>query len=116
MISLVEKLLRENLDIPADITLQIERAHHALGRQPLEDARAILIKVLSFKTKETIHRLAWQKRGFIQHGKKVNLDDDYAPRILPKHREHAEIQKVLKDRQIPFQTLYLAKLKEHIAG
>lgn len=113
MISFVEKLLLENLDVPADMPLQIERAHRALGQQPPEGAqpRSILIKFLSFRTKETILRLAWQKKGFIWHGKQINLDNDYAPRILQKRREYAEIRKVLKDKQIPFNTLYPAKLK-----
>lgn len=113
MIAYVEKLLRDNLDIPEDSALQIERAHRALGPKPPEGSspRSILARFLSFKTKETILRLAWQKRGFICHGKRINLDNDYAPRILQKRREYADIRRVLKDRQIQFQTLYPARLR-----
>ncbi len=113
MTSFVEKLFRENLNIPEDMTLQLERAHRALGPQPPEEAapRSILVRFLSFKTKETILHLAWQKKGFTWQGRRVNLDNDYAPRILQKRRAYAEIRKVLKDRQIQFQTLYPARLK-----
>ena len=40
-----------------------------------------------------------------------NLDNDYAPCILKKCRDYSEIWRFLKERQIPFQTLYPAKLK-----
>ena len=39
------------------------------------------------------------------------MDNDYAPRILQKRREYAEVQRILKDRDIQFQTMYPARLK-----
>lgn len=113
MTSFVEKLLRENLDIPDDMPLHLERAHRALGPQPPEDAapRSILVRFLSSKTKENVLRLAWQKKGFTWQGRRINLDNDYAPRTLQKRRAYTEIRKILKERQIPFQTLYPARLK-----
>ena len=88
MITFVEKLLRENLDIPELSNLQIEKALRALGPQPPSDAqpRSILVKFLSFRTKESTLRAAWQKKGLIWQGKRVNLDNDYAPRILQKRK------------------------------
>lgn len=73
LIPFVEKLLRENRDIPDKATLQIERAHGALGPQPPGDAqpRSILTRFLSFKSKETILPLAWQKKGFTWQGKQT---------------------------------------------
>ena len=67
MISFVENLLREGLELTNDMPdLQIERAHRSLGPQPPADAppRSIVIKCLSFKTKDTLLRKAWQKKGF----------------------------------------------------
>lgn len=118
MISFVEKLLRENLNIDDATTLEIERAHRALGPRPPQDAqpRSILAKFLSFKTKEMILRLAWQKKGFTWQGRQINLDNDYAPQILQKRREYKEVRKVLKERQIPFQTLYPARLRVKYDG
>ena len=117
----MEKLLRENLDIPDEMPLQLERAHRALRPQPPDDAapRSILVRFLSFKTKENVLRSAWQKRGFTWQGWQINLDNDYATRILQKRIRgayayayaDAEIRKILRDRQIPFQTLYPARLR-----
>lgn len=86
MLFFVEKLLCEKLDLPDDMSLQIERAHRALGTQPPAEAqpRSIMVRFLSFKTKETVLRAAWKKRGFTWQGKCINLDNDYAPRILQK--------------------------------
>ncbi|KAJ8348998.1 hypothetical protein SKAU_G00277150 [Synaphobranchus kaupii] len=83
--SFVEKLLREGLGLPEDEPdLQIERAHRSLGPRPPEDAppRSIIVKFLSFKTKETLLRKAWQK-----------------------------VRKVLKENQVQFQTLFPARLR-----
>lgn len=113
MIAFVEEFLGKNLEMLQETSLQIERAHRALGPPPPENAqpRSILVRFLSFKTKETILRLAWQKRGLIWKGKRINLDNDYAPHILQKRREDTEIRRILKERQILFQTPYLARLK-----
>ena len=53
----------------------------------------------------------WQKKGLIWQGKRVNLDNDYAPCILQKRKEYAEVRRILKDRDIQFQTMYPARLK-----
>lgn len=115
MISFVDKLLKENLGIPDSKDLQIERAHRALAPQPPAGAqpRSILVKFLSFRTKEEVLKLAWQKKGFMWKNCKINLDQDYAPFILTKRREYAEARKALKEKNIKFQTLYPARLRVH---
>lgn len=67
MISVMDKLLKENLGVPDLKDLQIERAHRALVPQPPAGAqsRSILVKFLSFIMKEEMLKLAWQKKGFI---------------------------------------------------
>ncbi|XP_037388770.1 uncharacterized protein LOC119262033 [Pygocentrus nattereri] len=113
MISFVEKTLRENLDIPSEEPLHVEWAHRSLGTQPPAGAqpRSILVKFLSYRTKETVLRLAWQKKGFTWEGKQINLDNDYAPRVFENRKAYAEVRKVLKERGIRFQTLYPAQLR-----
>lgn len=113
VISFVKKLLRENLDIPATKDLQIERAHRALAPQPPAGAqpRSLLVKFLSFRTKEEVLKLAWQKKGFTWNNCKISLDHDYAPVILARRREYAEARRVLKENNIRFQTLFPARLK-----
>lgn len=117
MIAFVEKVLRENLDIPATADLQIERAHRALAPPPPPGARprSIVAKFQSFRTKEEVIRLAWQKKGFELDGHKISIDHDYAPEILLKRKAYAEARRVLKENQIRFQTLYPARLRVHYA-
>lgn len=114
MVSFVENLLREGLELTDDMPdLQIERAHRSLGPQPPADAppRSIIIKFLSFKTKESLLRKAWQGKGFTWQEKHINLDHDYPPLILEKRREYSEIRKVLKENKVQFQTLFPARLR-----
>lgn len=114
MISFVEVLLRQCLELNEDIPdLHIERAHRSLGPQPPADAppRSIIIKFLSFRTKEMILNKAWRRKGFTWQENHINLDHDYPPLILKRRREYKEIRKVLKENNIHFQTLFPAKLR-----
>lgn len=113
MITFVEELLKQNLSLPADRDLQIERAHRALGPSPPEGAppRSIIVKFLSYRTKEEILRKTWQKKGFVWKDKQINLDHDYAPNILRKRQEYAEAKKILKEKGIRFQTPFPARLR-----
>ena len=65
----------------------------------------------SFKTKETILRKAWQKKGFTWQENCINRDHDYPPPILKKRREYTEIRKILKENRVQFQTLFPARLR-----
>ncbi|KAK7933660.1 hypothetical protein WMY93_004556 [Mugilogobius chulae] len=115
MIPFIEQILRENLDIPATTDMQIERAHRALGRQPPPEAkpRSNLVKFQSYRMKEEVIWLAWQKKGFTLDNHKISLDHDYAPEILNKRKEYAEARRILKENKIRFQTLYPARLRGH---
>lgn len=114
MDSFVGELLREGLGLTEDMPdLQIERAHRSVGPQPPGDAppRSIIVKFLSFKTKETVLRKAWQGKGFTWQDNHINLDHDYPPLILKRRREYTEIRKVLKENNVRFQTLFPARLR-----
>lgn len=114
MAAFVETLLKEGLGLEdTRPDMQIERAHRALGPQPPEGAapRSIVVKFLSFKYKELLLRKAWQRKGFVWHGKQINLDHDYPPAILRKRKEYGEVRKVLKENGVPFQTLFPARLR-----
>lgn len=84
-----------------------------MGPQPPDDAppRSFIIKFLSYKTKETLLRKAWQGKGFTWQENHINLDHDYPPLILKKQREYSEIRKVLKENKVQFQTLFPARLR-----
>lgn len=46
----------------------------------------------SYRRKEEILKLTWQKRGFEYLGNSINLDHDYAPVVLKQRREYAEVK------------------------
>ncbi|CAL1581895.1 unnamed protein product [Knipowitschia caucasica] len=109
----VERLLRENLGFPADKELLMERAHRALAPRPPAGSqpRSIIVKFRSYRAKDEVLRAAWQRKGFTWKGSKINLDHDYAPDVLAKRKEYAEIRRILKANNIRFQTLFPARLK-----
>ena len=109
----VEQLLGNNLDIADTTTLQIERAHRSLGPKPPPHAqpRSIVVKFASFRTKEMVLRKAWQKKGLMLEETRINVDNDYPPRILQRRKEYTEVRKALQERDIKFQTLFPARLK-----
>lgn len=113
MTAYVEQLLRENLDLPPAVELRVERAHRSLATRPPPEAppRSIIAKLASYRMKEEVLRLAWQKKSFQLHGKTVNMDHDYAPEVLEKRKEYAEAKAVLKQNKICFQTPFPAKLR-----
>lgn len=41
----------------------------------------------------------------------INLDHDYPPEIIAMRKEYAEVRRILKDKNMQFRTLYLARLK-----
>ena len=118
MITFIENLLREKLDLPPSLELKIERAHRALVSQPPKDSppRSIVMKLQSFRSKEELIKIAWQKKGFIYEGRKVFLDHDYAPEVLRKRKEYTEAKKVLREKKIRFQTPFPAKLRVFYEG
>lgn len=71
---------------------------------------------MSFKNKEEVIKIAWQKRGFEYEGRKVFLDHDYAPDVLRKRKEYTEAKKVLREKKIRFQTPFPAKLRVFYEG
>ncbi len=110
----VEKLLRDELEIPPTTDLGIERAHRAIAPKPSgnrEDRpRSIIIKFHRYKIKEEILRKAWGKKVFLKE-RPIYFDQDYPPAILQKRKEYTEAKRVLKQKQIRFQTPFPAKLR-----
>lgn len=58
MTAFIEQLLTENLKLPTDMNLQIERAHRALTPLPLSGSappRSIIVRFLDYRTKGRNH-------------------------------------------------------------
>lgn len=113
LISFIEQLLKENLQLPTDMNLQIERAHRALTPLPPcgSAPRSIIVRFQNYRTKEEIIKTAWQNKGFVWNGRQINFDHDYASGVLKKQREYAEVKKQLKEKGIHFQTPFPAKMR-----
>ncbi len=113
MIAFVEDLLMRGLELPFSTALNIERAQRALTTKPPPGAppRSIVVKFASFKLKDEILNVAWQKKGFDFQGKRIHLDNDYAPELLKKRRNYAEAKAARKERNIRFQTPFPARLR-----
>ncbi len=109
----VENLLKEKLGLPLSFDFKIERAHRALASRPphASPPRSIVVKLLQFTDKEELIKIAWQKKGFIYEGRKVFLDQDYAPEVLRKHKEYTEAKKTLRENKIHFQMPFPARLR-----
>lgn len=118
MITFVEKLLKERLELPDTDDLTIERAHRALGSRPPADSppRSIVVKFSSSKTKDEILKKVWQKKGFLYQERRVFVDHDYAPETLRKRREYTEAKRVLRENNIRYQTPFPARMRVHYEG
>lgn len=113
MVAFVEKLLREKLNLPSSLELNIERAHRALAPKPAasEKARSIVVRFLQYNIKEEILRKAWEKKEIYVNTQRIYFDHDYPTAILTCRKEYNEAKRVLREKRIRFQTPYPAKLR-----
>lgn len=95
--------------------MNIKRVHRALTTKPPPEGplRSIVVKFASFKMKEEILKKAWQRKGIDFQGKKIHIDHNYVPEVLRKRRDYKEAKAALKERNISFQTPFLARLRVH---
>ena len=61
----IERLLKNELTLPLDMDLQIQRAHRALMPRPDADKppRSIIVNFLQYTVKETVLKEAWKKKN-----------------------------------------------------
>lgn len=112
-ISFVEKLLRENLDIPPATELHIVTTQRA-PQTCLDWDKIESDQISPLWTKEDILHKAWIK-------KRHNFDHYYLTAILNKRQEYNDVKRAPREKKIHFQTLYPSRLRnstrrEHISG
>lgn len=92
-----------------DIMLGIQRCHRSLGPKPPPNSnpRSIVIHFLEYTTKDLVLRSAWGKKVIQLKGGWVYFDQDYPSDILAKRKAYNPIRKILKEKGICFQTMYL---------
>lgn len=114
MAGFLDNLLKTSLDFPRDGDLKIERAHRALAPKPTGSQakpRSIVVKFGSWRTKEEVIKRAWQKKKVFYDDVRFYVDHDFPPEVLKKRSEYTEAKKVLKEKQIKFQTPYPARIR-----
>ena len=67
----MKRLLRHKLEFPDSAEVRVERAHRTLVPKPSPNVapRSVVAKMASYRTKEEILKLAWQRHGFEYLGK-----------------------------------------------
>ncbi|RXN18926.1 LINE-1 type transposase domain-containing 1 [Labeo rohita] len=112
--NLIKTELWDLLELNQGDDLGIERAHRALTPRPPAGMppRSIVVGFLQFTTKEKILHAAWKKKILVEE-KRVYFDHDYAEEVQQKRKEYTPIKRMLRDKQICFQTP-LTKVHVHL--
>ncbi|KAK7888712.1 hypothetical protein WMY93_024272 [Mugilogobius chulae] len=111
MIDFVTNLLRDKLEVTAE--LQIERAHRALARAPApnERPRSIIVQFRSYITKQHVLKTAWMKKTVLLNGQRIFFDEDFSPAVFKERGKYKDVRKLLCERKIKSHILFPARLK-----
>ncbi|CAJ1079169.1 LINE-1 type transposase domain-containing protein 1 [Xyrichtys novacula] len=113
MVGFVKSILVEQLKIPAD-TFHICAAHRSLAKKPTgEDAapRSIVVRFLSWNTREKVVKTAWAKKDITAGGKRIYFDRDLPEKVQKERRRYAPLRLQLKEKKIKSFIIHPAKLK-----
>lgn len=112
MLTFIEGFLKTKLTLDDGMDLQIQRAHRSLGSKPKDEAvsRSILVNFQRYDVKDKILKAAWATK-ITCDGKMVMFAHDLPAEVNSRLKEYKDIRKILKEKQIRFQTPYPAKLK-----
>lgn len=97
----IEQLLKQELPLPTNMELQIQRAHRALMPRPDADKppRSIVVNFLQYTVKETVLKEAWKKKIHYQN-QPFFFDHDYAAEVIQKRKEYNGIKRALKEKNM----------------
>lgn len=114
MLRFIANFLKTELGLDTNTDLQIQRADQSIGPKPQDDAvsRSILVNFQRYDIKDKILKTAWTKKITCE-GKLVSFAHDFPTEVNNKLREYKDIKKILKEKQIRFQTPYPARMKIH---
>lgn len=112
MLTFINDFLKTKLMLDGSMDLQIQRAHRSLGPKHKDEAvsRSILVNFQRFDIKDKILKTAWTKK-ITYDGKMVMFAHDFPAEVNSRLKEYKDIRKILKEKQIRFQTPYPAKMK-----
>ena len=113
MVGFVKSILVEQLEIPAD-TFHICAAHRSLAKKPVEEGatpRSIVVRFLSWNTREKVVKTAWAKKDITAGGKRIYFDRDLPEKVQKERRRYAPLRLQLKEKEIKSFIIHPAKLK-----
>lgn len=113
MFKFLDQFLMNELTLPTDTTLQIQRAHRASIHKPAPGSppRSIVVCFQQFSVKDMVLSLAWKKKISIANNL-ISFDHDYASEVVEKRRSYVGVKKALKEKGIRFQTPF-TKIRIH---
>ncbi|RXM37045.1 hypothetical protein EOD39_11254 [Acipenser ruthenus] len=109
-ILLIEKMLRELLDIDEATPIEIERAYRTLATKPKSPnahPRAFVLCLLNFQTKQNILRWAHERGELKFTDKRISIYPDISAELLRKRKEYDGIKKALLAKRIRYSLLHL---------
>lgn len=101
MVQWTETFLRELLDVPPDLPLQLERAHRSLQQRPTDEnapPRSLVVRFVNHQCKQQVLTTAWRVKNLQHQGKRIYMDHDYSPALQKRRREYAGIKKQLGEK------------------
>ncbi|MGH0149392.1 UNVERIFIED_CONTAM: hypothetical protein FKN15_025280 [Acipenser sinensis] len=98
--------------------LIIERAHHSSAHKPVnaDRTRPMIMKLLHFRYKEKILRLAREKRELYENGKMIFLFPDFSTELQNKRKEFNQVKRKLNENGVKYALMYPAKLRVEYKG
>ncbi|KAK6475300.1 LINE-1 type transposase domain-containing protein 1 [Huso huso] len=98
--------------------LIIERAHHSSAPKPgnADRPRPIIMKLLNFRDKERILRLAGEKSELYYNGKRMFLFPDFSIELQNKRKEFNQVKRKLNEKGVKYALTYPAKLRVEYKG
>lgn len=114
MLTFMDNFLKTELALDKNVDLLIQRAHRSIGPKPQDESisRSILVNFQRYDIKDQVLKAAWAKK-ITCGGRSVTFAHDLPTEVNNKLKEYKDIKKILKEKQIRFQTPYPAKMRIH---
>ena len=115
----VEHLLTELFDRKSFTSnFVVERAHRSLGPRPVPGApaRPIIARLLNFRDRDTVLRLARESGGLRYHNSAISIYPDFTMAVQDARRKYTDARVALRKLGIRYGMLYPAKLLIDVDG
>lgn len=114
----MEELLRDLFGTDLSPMFLVERAHRTLGPRPPPGTppRAILARILNYRDRDTILRLARERGSLTYQNHAIAIYPDFTQAVQSARREFIPAKKVLQKCGAKYAMLYPARLRVMASG